>query len=172
MRKEKAKKEPYVIIERWEYNSPAFQVLSGDEFKIYFEMRSLYNGRNNGEIVYSSRQAGDCIGKNHRTGARAINNLSKLGFIKVKKDYGYSQKRLAREYELTAISLVPAKKDNRLPKGARDFMRLNDIQAKAIKDVKTSKKSAAKKTKHSPIGVRHSPTHDPRPDNVIRLEVK
>ena len=172
MQKEKARKERYVIIERWEYNCPAFKVLSGDEFKIYFEMRSLYNGRNNGRITYSSRQAGDCIGKDFRTGARALNKLIKLGFIKAKKNYGFSQKRLAREYELTAISLVPAQKDNRLPRGTKDFMRLNEVQARAIKGMKSTKKSAAKKTKHSPTGVRHSPTHDPRPDNVIRLGVK
>lgn len=95
-------------------------------------MRFRYNGRNNGQIVYSSRHAGEAIGKSHSTGARALKRLVELHFIKIHKDYAFSQKRLCREYELTAIALKPAQKKNKLPDGTRDFMKLSAKQVEAI----------------------------------------
>ena len=51
---------------------PCLSIFGGDEFKIYFDMRLRYNGRDNGSIVYSSRDGGEVIGKSFFTGARYI----------------------------------------------------------------------------------------------------
>lgn len=133
-RRERAATEPFIMIKRWEYKCPARQALSGDEWLIYTDMRFRYNGRNNGQIVYSSRQAGDAIGKSHSTGARALNRLMALGFIKLHKNYGFAQKRLCREWELTAIALEPAKRGDVLPTGTKDFMRISERDLRAIFD--------------------------------------
>jgi len=122
-KKERRKTDRFIQIKDWEYKSPAYKALSGDQVKIYLDMLSCYNGRNNGQIVYSSRRGGELIGKSHSTAARAITRLSQLGFIKVTKKYVFAQKRMAREYELTAIGVEPATKSNRRPDGSKDFMR-------------------------------------------------
>jgi len=155
-KKERNKTQPFVQIKRWEYQSPAIQALTGDQFKIYFDMRSCYNGRNNGYIIYSSRRAGECVGKSHQTGARALDRLAQLGFIKVTKNYAYCQKRKAREYELTAIAREPASKENRLPDGTKDFLRWTQASIDRLLEQDNQAKKRRKKTKHSSMGG-HSP---------------
>ena len=138
-KRERTATEPFIVIKKWEYQCPARQALSGDAWLIYTDMRFRYNGRNNGQIVYSSRHAGDAIGKSHSTGARGLNMLIALGFIKIHKDYGFAQRRLCREFELTAIALKPAKHKDKLPNGTRDFMKLSAKQAKAISSKKNKR---------------------------------
>ena len=162
-KRERNKTQPFVQIKHYEYKCAAFNALSGDEFKIYFEMRTRYNGRNNGEIVYSNRQAGECIDKTHPVGGKALRRLAQLGFIKVTKNYGYSQKRLAREYEITAISLTPATKANRLPDGSKDFLRWTQADIDRLKEQETQALGRSKKTKHRKAGL-HTDA------KIVRLE--
>ena len=153
--KERNATDPYIQLMKWEHNCPAFQSLSGDERAVYIAMRFRYNGRNNGSIQFSSRQAGEAINKSHSTGARAIQRLVNLGFLKIHREYTYCQKRKCSEYELTAISLKPARKSNRLPVGSKDFMRWTKPQIEAM-DAAIRK---ARKTKHSITRESHSVTH-------------
>ncbi|MGJ8562840.1 MAG: hypothetical protein ACSHXY_04740 [Alphaproteobacteria bacterium] len=143
-KRERDKAEPFVMIKRWEFRSPAGRALSGDEWLVYIDLRFRYNGRNNGEIVYSSRAAGEAIGKSHVTGARALRRLTALGFIKVRLDYHFGQKRKCREYELTAVSLNPAKRKDELPGGTKEFMRLSKADIEALNAA--NRKSGKKKT--------------------------
>ena len=162
-KRDRSKTEPFVMIKRWELKCAAFQALSGDETKIYLIMRSRYNGRNNGSICFSSRMAGDLINKSHHTGARALNRLSQLGFIKKTQDSSFDQKRLCREYELTAIDLIPAVKSNRLPDGTSDFMAWNKKSIAAL----DSRKTKPKKKIPSIMGKFKSLVDDNNPDNSI-----
>lgn len=173
---ERGATEPFTQIKRWESKSPAFRDLSGDEFLVYFDLRTRYDGKNNGEIVYSSRQAGARIKKSHTTGSRILKRLALLGFIKVSRNYGYNQKRLAREYELTAISLKPASRGDRLPTGSKDFMRWTEQMIAELhrpkreeKARKQRAKEKAEKTKHSCTGEAHSFTHENRTAKVVNL---
>lgn len=152
--------EPFTQIKRWEYNCPAFRSLSGDQFKIYWDMRCRYNGQNNSFIVYSSRQAGECINKSHVTGSRALKRLEVLGFVKVSKHYGYAQKRLAREYELTAISLKPATRKDRLPTGTKDFMRWTDAMIAELKRPALEAAARRKRAKSNRKKIEHSFNHE------------
>lgn len=145
---ERTKVETYVNLKKFEFISPAFQALSGDEVLVYLAMRFRYNGRNNGQICFSSRQAGVVINKSHSTGARALRRLTELGFIKKSQDSTFGQKRLSREYELTAIDLKPAEKKNRLPDGTKDFMKWKAKEIAAMDE----RKAKALKAKASVMG--------------------
>lgn len=170
-KKERERTEPFVLIYRWEYNCPALRALTGDEFRVYFDMRSRYNGSNNGNIVYSSRQAGAAIDKSHNTGARALKRLNALGFIKIRSDSSFGQKRLSREYELTAISLKPAGRSNRLPNGTRDFMTVTQKQIDAM-DAAVRAEKARRKKKASGTGEHHSVASKIAAKNVVQLRAK
>jgi len=126
MAKHSTKKERddkrFLFIYKWELVSPAYKALTGDEVRVYQDMRIRYNGRNNGRIVYPSRQAGKVIHKSHVTGGKRIARLIELGFLKVRQPSTFGQKRLATEYELTAIGRAKAAKSNKLPSGTNEFM--------------------------------------------------
>ncbi|WP_026942500.1 hypothetical protein [Hellea balneolensis] len=133
MRNNKKENKPrYLRIEDWEYKCLAYKALSPNARSVYFHMRTLYNGRNNGQIAMATRDAGAIIRKSNATGARALRELIALGFIKVRQESTFAQKRLAREYELTALSMKPALKGDRLPVGTRDFRKLSEKELKVI----------------------------------------
>lgn len=94
---------------REEYDCAALQSLSSVEFRVYMEMRQRYNGKNNGKIYLSCREAGEVCHMSKSTGWRALNKLKKLGFIRMVKKSAVTNSggRLAPEYELTAISMSP-----------------------------------------------------------------
>lgn len=142
-KKDRNPTEPFIAIKRWEFKCDARKALTGDEWLIYCDMRFSYNGRNNGAIAYSSRHAGRVIGKSHSTGSRALKRLAQLGFIKVTTSYGYDQKRMANEYELTAISLQPAKRGNRLPNGTMDFMKISQTDIDVMNAAREKAKAKA-----------------------------
>lgn len=163
------RREPrHIRLYSWEYNSVAFLALTPNEVRVYTHMRTLYDGKNNGQIVYSSRMAANICHKTNSTGARALTRLIELGFIRVSKDSSYGQKRLAREFELTAIGLEPAKKGNQLPIGTKEFLRWNS-QSILAHDTKKLVQEALKKKPckkidspihggHSATGGMHSPS--------------
>lgn len=122
----------HIRIYHWELTCPAFRALTVNEVRVYLEMRSRYNGQNNGRISFSSREAGAVCHKANSTGARALQRLTDLGFIKIHSDSTFAQKRLAREYELTAISMDPARKSDKLPPGAKDFLKMKYNSIKAL----------------------------------------
>ena len=117
-------RDRYVKIKGWELNAPAFQALTPNEVRIYLEMRAIYNGRNNGKIHMSTRRAGKLCHKSSSTGKRALDRLLALGFIKVHRNSAFQNKRWAREYELTAISMKQTSWTKEIPNGSRPFMSL------------------------------------------------
>jgi hypothetical protein len=93
----------WVMLEHYLLDTPAWRHLTPNARTVYLELKRRYNGRNNGLISYSAREAGDALsGKHHSTGARALLELQEHGFIVVTEDSNFDRKlKLAREYRLT-----------------------------------------------------------------------
>ena len=70
----------FMQIQKWELNSNACLALTGDEFKIYSYMRSIYNGKNNGRISMSARDAAGIIGKSPATASRCLHILVAVSY--------------------------------------------------------------------------------------------
>ena len=68
--------------------------------KVFVELRSRYNGRNNGQLSLSFRDAADLLGLSKSTVARAFEELIEKGFIK-KRKAGQWYGRKAAEYIVT-----------------------------------------------------------------------
>jgi DNA-binding MarR family transcriptional regulator len=81
---------PYVMA-----RSAAFRSLSGSALKVWVEVRSRYDGTNNGRLTLSMDEAKRLLGMGKSTVARAIEELIAKGFIKVRKP-GQWYGRLAR----------------------------------------------------------------------------
>ncbi|WP_338722385.1 hypothetical protein [Devosia sp. XK-2] len=111
----------WVQLEHWLLDTPAWRHLSANAKVIYVELKRRYNGKNNGEISLSAREAGDAIGASQQTGARALTELSTHGFVEVTEDSSFNRKvHVARRYRLTEVA------DDRpgLPRTAsKDFLR-------------------------------------------------
>ena len=56
------KREPFVMLPRYVMNSPAYASLSCYAECLLLRMKALYNGRNNGELHMSVRQAQKRLG--------------------------------------------------------------------------------------------------------------
>ena len=92
----------YVMMEHYMMDTPAWRSLSANAKVIYFEVKRRYNGKNNGLISFSAREAGDALNQSHQTGSRALNELQDHGFLVVTEDSTFMRKvKLAREYRLT-----------------------------------------------------------------------
>lgn len=92
--------------------SPAWRSLSGPAVKVWLELRSRFNGRNNGELSLSFNEAADLLRLSKSTIHRAFEELEAKGFIrKVKQGQWYG--RTASEYAVTDRSFrgAPASND-------------------------------------------------------------
>lgn len=92
----------WVQLEHYLMDTPAWRALSANAKVIYFEVKRRYNGKNNGLISFSSREAGEALNASHQTGSRALTDLQEHGFLEVTEDSTFKRKvKLAREYRLT-----------------------------------------------------------------------
>ena len=80
--------------------SEAFRSLSGGAIKVWIELRSRFNGGNNGKICLSMEQASKLLGMSKSTVKRAYDELREKGFIKLRKK-GHWYGRQANEWEVT-----------------------------------------------------------------------
>lgn len=170
--RERNKIEPFLMIKTWELKSPAFRALTGDQVRVYIEMRMRYDGKNNGQIVFGTDTAGKVVHKQKKTGAIILNRLIELGFIKVVNDSSFDQKRLCRTFELTAIARQPAKRKDKLADGSKDFMRWTEAMIKALDQPKRGKSATSSKTKHSVTDNTDSVTHDTASSNIVKFGSK
>ena len=82
--------------------SQAWRSLNGASMKVWFEIRSRYNGRNNGEIRFSLREMGEKLVVSKMTAKRAMDKLQDRGFIEKTKQGAFSMKqRHASQWRLT-----------------------------------------------------------------------
>jgi len=109
----------HVRLYHYMMDAEAWQSLSGNQRAIYVEMVARYNGRNNGRIPYSVREAAESLHIGKSTAARDLAVLQERGFIIPRKKGAFSLKvRHATEWRLTEFScdVTPA-----LP--TKEFMR-------------------------------------------------
>ena len=86
---------PYVMA-----RSVAFRSLSGPALKVWVELRTRYNGHNNGLVSLSLREAAHLLGMSQTTAQRALLELADKGFIKL-RTRGSFPGRKAAEFILT-----------------------------------------------------------------------
>ena len=86
--------------------SDAWRSLSGAAVKVYVELRSRFNGYNNGQISLSFSEAADLLAVGKSTVGRAFAELEAKGFIKKTKQ-GHWHGRLASEWAVTDKPLKP-----------------------------------------------------------------
>ena len=78
----------------------AFRSLSGSALKVWVELRSRYNGTNNGRVSLSYQNAADVLHMSKSSVTRAFQELKEKGFVKLRRQ-GQWYGRLAAEYVLT-----------------------------------------------------------------------
>ena len=108
-RKKKARKpnaagrndtEQYLPISYVMANSPAFRSLSGAALKVWVELRTRFNGRNNGRLTLSWDEAARILHMGKSTIGRAFEELEEKGFIAMTKR-GHWYGRMASEWAVT-----------------------------------------------------------------------
>ena len=77
------KADQFVPISHHMARSPAWRSLGGPAVKIYVELRSRYNGRNNGDLSVSLDEASRLLGMGKATAQRAFEELDRKGFIRM-----------------------------------------------------------------------------------------
>lgn len=114
----------YVPLPHAMLQSPAWRSLSGGAVRVFLELRSRYNGANNGQLSLSSQQAADLLGMSKSTVSRAFKELIEKGFLKLRVR-GQWYGRRAAEYVVTDRSYQghPA---------SRDWQRWNPPKQKTV----------------------------------------
>ena len=107
---QQAEVEWHARIYHSELECPAYRTLSVYARSLLIEIRSLYNGTNNGEIGLSTRKAAERLNCCQDTAIDAFHELIKKGWIVEtwKGAYRNNPKaRLASEYRLTNVPTGP-----------------------------------------------------------------
>lgn len=97
----RSKKDRYIGISHYFYDSTAFQTLPPAARCIYLELKRRYNGSNNGEIRLSCREAAEVIHGSTATASRMLVLLQDHGLIKC-HNKGVYQNRHATTWILTS----------------------------------------------------------------------
>ena len=81
-------------------HSAAWRSLSGSAMKVWIELRTRYNGRNNGDLSLSLDEAARLLKMGKATVLRAYQELEEKGFIRM-VERGQWYGRLATTWEVT-----------------------------------------------------------------------
>ena len=109
----------HVRLYHWLLESDAWRSLDAVARALYVEISSRYNGRNNGRIPFSVREAASVVRISKSTASRAFSCLVERGFIVPIKLGAFSLKiRHATEWRLTEHSC-----DVTCKGASKDFMR-------------------------------------------------
>jgi hypothetical protein len=136
------KRRKFVMLEHYLLDCSAWLDLSTNARCVYIDLRRRYNGKNNGFIAFSARDAGAALNRSHHTGNRALAELVDHGLIAVTENSDFNRKvKLARCYRLTEV------RDDR-------------PGASAIATKEFLRWQAPEKTKHSLTGENHSRTSE------------
>jgi|SRR5260221_4250808 DNA-binding transcriptional MocR family regulator len=103
MKKRRGSIERYVGLKHWLIDSPAWHSLPCNAQALYLRLSRRYNGRNNGRISYSVRQARQDLNIGKTAAVRAFKALQDRGFIVCTKKGAFSWKIVkdASEWRLT-----------------------------------------------------------------------
>jgi hypothetical protein len=104
----------FVGFEFWEIETEAFAHLSADATRVYLFLKKRYNGSNNGQVIFSHRDAAKALRSDWRRAANALAELQHYGFIKLRTPGEPGPNiRPASEWQLTVFECggQPASKD-------------------------------------------------------------
>jgi len=90
----------YLAISYKMARTQAFRSLTGTTLKVWIELRTRFNGHNNGLVSLSLREAAALLGMSQTTAHRALTELEEKGFIK-RRTRGSWYGRKAAEFILT-----------------------------------------------------------------------
>lgn len=135
--------------------SEAFRSLSGTAIKVWIEIRSSYNGNNNGKLFLSLTDAAKRLGISKSTASRAFKELEEKGFLKLTRK-GFFTGRQASEYISTDLPFNGQLKTN-------DWKQWRKPPKKNRTQVSRRNKSSPESTmsKPSDYSQSHNETHRP-----------
>ena len=94
--------DPFVRLPHWMLKCPAWRSLSPVARCVLIELLVIYNGRNNGYLAFSARDAAERVGCSKGTANRGLAELREKGFIDVSIVGAFYRKtRHATEYRLS-----------------------------------------------------------------------
>ena len=100
-------RDNFVMLYHDVIESEAWKSLNANARALYIHIAARYNGKNNGRISFSAREAAQVLHSSKDTAARTLKFLIERGFITVAKRSGFNLKRgqdHATEYRLTEYS--------------------------------------------------------------------
>jgi hypothetical protein len=111
----------FLQLQHFLLKSEAWKSLSPVERALFIEVAQRWNGFNNGRLGLGIREAGQAIHVKHTTASSAFRVLQERGFLVLTRDSSFDQKRLAREWRVTAFPMGDYRKPTALP--TKQFMR-------------------------------------------------
>ena len=158
----------HVRIYHWMMGTEAWQSLSGNQRAIYIEMAARYNGRNNGRIPYSVREAAESLHIGKSTAARDLAVLQERGFIIPRKKGAFSLKvRHATEWRLTEYfcDVTPAM-------STKEFMRWSPKIQNTVPPQNSTVPVVEPNDTHSGTAPPQKGVHDTYSGSVNRISAK
>ncbi|MEY9168254.1 hypothetical protein ABIE78_006373 [Sinorhizobium fredii] len=109
----------------WLLNSAAWKATTPFERALYFELKQLHNGQNNGDIALSHREAAVLINCSNKPVAAAFKGLIEKGFIKVATRGSFQWKNRApgRRSTRWILTEYPVDVPERSLVATKEFMR-------------------------------------------------
>jgi GNAT superfamily N-acetyltransferase len=107
----------------WEWQSPAFRSLSPAARCLLLELKMLHNGRNNGSLFLSVREAARRVGVGKNLAEKTFAELRDRGFIRPNAVGAFNLKAGARCGMATSWVLTEFPVGEAAGAGSRDFMR-------------------------------------------------
>lgn len=109
----------HVRFYQFELDTVAFRSLSVGPRALLIELKSLYNGSNNGELFMSVREAARRLNVGRGTASEYLDDLQDRGFIRPKVEAGFDWKTAARARKATCWILTEYATEDAAP--TRDF---------------------------------------------------
>lgn len=107
-RKSGASIPPFLTLQHWMLDSPAFLALSPIGAKLLIRLSRRYNGFNNGEVSMSVREAENEVGCARNTAVKAFRELQEKGFVSLTRAGAFATKaRHASTWRLTWLPNRP-----------------------------------------------------------------
>jgi hypothetical protein len=120
--------ERFVSLPHHMLRSPAWRSLSTVARSIFVELAAIYNGRNNGRLALSARDAAERVRCSKNTAARAFAELTQKGFVDLCSRGHFDRKTPhAAEYRLTLHSC-----DRAGERASKRFMNWHPDQPKSV----------------------------------------
>jgi hypothetical protein len=113
----------HVRLHLWELQSEAYRSLSVGARALLVEMKALHNGRNNGELFLSVREAARRLGTSKNYADKCLSELRDRGFIQPHVVGAFNLKSGARRGQATSWVLTEFPVGDALGVGTKEFMR-------------------------------------------------